>query len=96
MSEGAGGSDGASAAENAVPAVPSTLEERCQGRRVIVVLKRVSRACLARGGLDVSRILCAAESLRLWWERGGRARLNRLLLFISVINQLRLRPVLQL
>lgn len=48
MSEGADGKDGA--AENAVPGVPSTLEERCQGRRVIVVLKRVSGACLSGVG----------------------------------------------
>lgn len=30
-----------SAAEDSQPSVPSTLEQRCQGRRVIVVLQRV-------------------------------------------------------
>lgn len=41
--DGAGAAaDGVASAETAVPSVSSTLEERCQGRRVIVILKRVS------------------------------------------------------
>lgn len=46
MSEGGGassaGAAGAAVEAEAPPSVPATLEERSQGRRVIVILKRVS------------------------------------------------------